>query len=330
MKKITNILLILTLILSTSIISKGQEWELVLETEGEVVLTSIAAADSLNIWSVGFQGPVPNNPFIIRTEDGGQTWEESSFRGRGFALDASGEFFYVLWGNLISKFHLDTNQLEDYPLSYAYLDLEDIAAHPYKEGLVYIVYHQQEAPYVNYSSDSGNSWTAVEGMEHTAGGRLYFDTQGSEIVYLIGNYKNARSEDNGKTWEICPISYTISSSSSSRALIDPEDVNHLYMTTRGYGVLVSEDGCQSWESNNQGLENLFVNTLAIDFENPDTIYAGTDSGIYISYDGGESWGVANEGLLGGLVIYSIVVDPSDTSNVYAATPLGIFKLEGNQ
>ena len=30
-------------------------------------------------------------------------------------------------------------------------------------------------------------------------------------------------------------------------------------------------------------------------------------------------------LLGGLVIYSIVVD--EESNVYAATPLGIFKLE---
>jgi hypothetical protein len=55
------------------------------------------------------------------------------------------------------------------------------------------------------------------------------------------------------------------------------------------------------------------------------MYAGTDNGAYISFDGGGSWHPINDGLLGGLVIYSIVVDQE--SNVYAATPLGIFELE---
>jgi hypothetical protein len=76
------------------------------------------------------------------------------------------------------------------------------------------------------------------------------------------------------------------------------------------------------------LGNWFVNTVAIDPKNPDRIYAGTESGVYISSDSGKNWGSVNQGLLGATVVYSIVVDPKDPSNVYAATPYGVFKLEG--
>ena len=94
------------------------------------------------------------------------------------------------------------------------------------------------------------------------------------------------------------------------------------------------DGCGSWRSSNSGLNSLFVNTVAIDPNHPDTVYAGTDGGAYVSFNGGRTWGEIsddrpwgeiNDGLLGALVIYSIVVDKD--SNVYAATPYGIFKLE---
>jgi photosystem II stability/assembly factor-like uncharacterized protein len=89
---------------------------------------------------------------------------------------------------------------------------------------------------------------------------------------------------------------------------------------------MTANGCQSWRSINAGLGSLFVNSVAIDPNNPNTLYAGTDGGAYVSFDGGQSWGQINDGLLGATVVYSIVVDKD--SNVYAATPYGIFKLEG--
>jgi len=107
--------------------------------------------------------------------------------------------------------------------------------------------------------------------------------------------------------------------------IDPRDNKHLFAATQGNGILVSTDGCQSWQANNNGFGSLFVNTLAIDPQYPDTIYAGTDGGAYVSFDSGKAWGVINDGLLGATVVYSIVVDKD--SNVYAATPYGLFKLE---
>jgi hypothetical protein len=90
--------------------------------------------------------------------------------------------------------------------------------------------------------------------------------------------------------------------------------------------LISRDGCKSWHTSTSGLGSLFVNTLAIDPNNVGNIYAGTDGGAYVSFNGGLGWSQINDGFLGATVVYSIVVDKD--SNVYAATPYGIFKLMG--
>ena len=68
-----------------------------------------------------------------------------------------------------------------------------------------------------------------------------------------------------------------------------------------------------------------INTLTLDPNHPDTVFASTDSGAYISFDFGQTWNQINDGLLGATVVYSIVVDKD--GNVYAATPYGIFILQ---
>jgi photosystem II stability/assembly factor-like uncharacterized protein len=105
--------------------------------------------------------------------------------------------------------------------------------------------------------------------------------------------------------------------------MDISDSSRVYLATQGEGVLISTDGCQTWQPS--GLSDLYVNAIAVDSNNPGTLYAGTDSGAYISFDAGKTWGQVNDGLLGATVVYSIAVD--NVSNVYAATPYGIFKLE---
>ena len=79
---------------------------------------------------------------------------------------------------------------------------------------------------------------------------------------------------------------------------------------------------QLFENSPPGL----VNSVAFDTNDPSTLYAGTDQGAFISFDGGTTWGEINDGLLGATVVYSIAVDKE--RNVYAATPYGVFKLEG--
>jgi photosystem II stability/assembly factor-like uncharacterized protein len=61
-----------------------------------------------------------------------------------------------------------------------------------------------------------------------------------------------------------------------------------------------------------------LNTLAVDPNDPDTIFAGTyGAGIYVSRDGGRAWTPSNQGLGKGTVS-RLVVDPSDSNFVYAA------------
>ena len=266
------------------------------------------------------------NQNLHHSSDGGQNWELIDDSGRDLAFDAAGEVIYRLEHEVLRS--------EDGGQSWERLDIPidaelwAIAAHPNQSQTIYISYGREYPPHIYFSKDGGDSWENTIGMESICDGRLYFDHDQGQVVYAIGDSDTFRSEDGGESWQRCedrPGEWI--SRSSSRMAVDPQNSDRLILATRGGGVLISQDGCQSWRYNNLGLGNLFVNSVAIDPENPDTIYAGTDSGVYISFDGGEHWGEANSGLLGALVVYSIIVDPIDPSNVYAATPYGIFKLE---
>ncbi|MEJ2431041.1 MAG: hypothetical protein P8075_19310, partial [Deltaproteobacteria bacterium] len=89
----------------------------------------------------------------------------------------------------------------------------------------------------------------------------------------------------------------------------------------------SEDGGGSWSPVNSGLTNLNVQTLAIDPDDTQIIYAGTDSGsLFISMDGGGSWAEISDGIAGANVL-SVAIDPVATTTLYAGTAgEGLFKL----
>ena len=68
-----------------------------------------------------------------------------------------------------------------------------------------------------------------------------------------------------------------------------------------------------------------INTLAIDSNNSNTIYAATErKGVYKSTNKGGSWSLANNGL-SDLRVYRIAIDNSNSQNLYAATYSGLYK-----
>jgi photosystem II stability/assembly factor-like uncharacterized protein len=255
------------------------------------------AFDAANVLFMNEEGK------LQKSENGGETW----------------------WWNRsdLSSSNPKTNTSTDGSLVFAlpsyYLEgSQSVSANPYFEGLIYDV-----GDVIYYSTDAGVSWQQSAGSEGSWDARLFYTDQ-SKMIYAIGRYHQAYSSDNGMTWQACGQDVTASRSDTRMAL----DLggSRLYMATPGQGVLVSTDNCGSWQPSNNGLTNLFVNTLALDPNDSNTIYAGTDGGAYISYDAGATWGQVNDGLLGATVVYSIAVDKE--SNVYAATPYGVFKLEG--
>jgi photosystem II stability/assembly factor-like uncharacterized protein len=241
---------------------------------------------------------------LQKSWDGGDTWLWKSEGGSLFPGDPDETLAFALPSYFRDGQHFEGSQ--------------SVSANPYIEGFVYDV-----GDVIYYSVDTGVSWQLSTGSEGSWDARLFYTDQ-SKMVYAIGRYHQKYSTDNGMTWRACGEDVT-TSKSDSRLALDLQG-ERLYLATPGKGMLVSTDNCQSWQASNEGLTNLFVNTLAIDPNQPNTIYAGTDGGAYISFDSGQSWGQVNDGLLGAVVVYSIAVDKD--SNVYAATPYGVFKLEG--
>ncbi len=267
---------------------------------------------------------------LFHSSDGGHNWTWLIEDGTNLAFDADQKTLYRLgkWygdgGILISPDRGETWTRVDGPAT----SLRGLAAHPKQEGNLYVYAHNQP-PFLYISSDGGATWQGANGIRDMRYPNLYFDHDQGEVVYAVAvGGKIDRSNDAGMNWTTCAepeiIHYAYS---RTRFAINPHDRDRLYLASWGGGIFISQDGCQSWQSSNQGLGSLYVNTIAIDPLNPDTIYAGTDSGAYVSFDGGEHWGEVNDGLLGALVIYSIAVDPGEPSNVVAATPYGVFKLE---
>jgi photosystem II stability/assembly factor-like uncharacterized protein len=200
-----------------------------------------------------------------------------------------------------------------------------VSANPHISGLLY--FQTDQDPYLYYSLDLGQSWgksVGASGHDDQAGNAtLFFDDSGN-TVYREWQW----SSDAGKTWRGCgPWKFTRNAYSDSFLAIDPRNSKHIIIATIE-GIHISTDGCQTWVRSDTGLESLFMNSVAFDSKNPDIVYAGTDGGAYVSFDSGKSWNQIDDGLLDATVVYSIVVDKN--SNVYAATPYGIFKLASIQ
>lgn len=107
----------------------------------------------------------------------------------------------------------------------------------------------------------------------------------------------------------------------------------LYALTYGSGMYKSVDAGKNWSPISVGLDNLTLQSMAVDPVISGTIYAGTYAnstapynGIYKSTNGGESWrptGIMENDWHGAVyqtpIVYAIDIDPFNHNRIYAAT-----------
>jgi hypothetical protein len=202
--------------------------------------------------------------------------------------------------------------------------LQSIAAHPYLLNLYFALY----AGGIRYSRDAGETWEDVQGLQQISDPRLFFDYAQGLRVYAVGDQQVYRSDSYGMSWERCgelPVGTWISSY-EMRAAVGLVKEDQIFIATRGMGILFSEDGCRTWETLNNNLGSLYVNTIAVRPGFSTRLWAATDGGAYYSWDRGYNWSQVNNGLLGTNIVYSIVVDKG--GQAYASTPSGVYRLVG--
>lgn len=90
-------------------------------------------------------------------------------------------------------------------------------------------------------------------------------------------------------------------------LIHPRNPQRMWVAMSAVGVFRTEDGGATWTPRNQGLARVptgqpqeevgfCVHKMALDPENPDTLYMQEHGGIFQSDDGGDSWFAIEEGV----------------------------------
>ena len=85
--------------------------------------------------------------------------------------------------------------------------------------------------------------------------------------------------------------------------------------TTGAGLFHSADSGESWRRVGAPFPGESqVRALAVDPRNSSVVYAGAENGIYRSEDSGMTWNRLDSPMAG-LKIWSIAVDPSNSSNI---------------
>ena len=241
---------------------------------------------------------------IFKSTDGGKNWVFASFGIKnwyGMQLATHPEDADTLFTTTNGGVYKSTNAAESWELigGSDLCDDEDAGGNCHYHGIVV----EKEAPFKVLVGSGGDQY-AKEG------------------VGLTG------SEDNGESWRNSDDGF-VRDVHVSKLVIDPNNNNVFYATTQGEteytdkvgdgaGVFKSTDRGNNWTRINNGLNSLETNVLAVDPNDSDVLYLGTDDdGIYKSINGGENWKKLIPTASFG--VGDIIVDPQNSNNVYMGT-----------
>ena len=291
------------------------------------------------VFMAGLQG-------VYRTYDNGKTWIESN---TGFVGSEVVDLVTSLDGTMYATtYNLGIFKSTDGGKNWVFASFGiknwygmQLATHPEDADTVFTTTNGG----VYKSTNAGKSWELIGGSDlcddEDAGGNCHYhgivvekeapfkvlvgsggDQYAKEGVGLTG------SEDNGESWRNSDDGF-VRDVHVSKLVIDPNNNNVFYATTQGEteytdkvgdgaGVFKSTDRGNNWTQINNGLNSLETNVLAVDPNDSDVLYLGTDDdGIYKSINGGENWKKLIPTASFG--VGDIIVDPQNSNNVYMGT-----------
>ena len=145
--------------------------------------------------------------------------------------------------------------------------------------------------------DFGNEWIAMRpgnqsrisaiGLSPFDANKLAIGTAGGELYF---------STDGGEDWT---RSTGIPGRYVSEVLYDPVDPNRIYVTvsgTRAGHVFRSDDNGANFTDITSTLPDLPTSSIAVDPDNNNVLFVANDIGVFVSLDGGEVWLPFNDNL----------------------------------
>jgi photosystem II stability/assembly factor-like uncharacterized protein len=194
-------------------------------------------------------------------------------------------------------------------------DYQSLAISPANPDVLYFGYNDG----VMRSIDGGQSWRVlVNRPNFNANDLVFFPPKPSEI-YAAGPNFFMMSVDSGISWT--PVFNDLPSLDIRGFTINPDPPYLFYTFVAGHGLYKSENAARTWQLLTGKLPADTVALAAVG----DTIFAYSQStGIMRSSDGGQNWATVLKNTGAG-AISTIVIDPVNRRNVYAAGASGLYK-----
>jgi len=208
-------------------------------------------------------------------------------------------------------------------------DVFSIIVDPKQSSVVYL----SACSGIYKSVDAGGKFTGGVGVNKSQGipstarrTRVLMQDPNSENTVFAGTTEGLyRTFDAGKYW----MQTTSSDVIVNDVYVDPANSKHVLLATDRRGVLVSEDGGDSFAPSNTGFSARQVTAFVADAQHPATVYVGVVNdkdagGVFVSRTGALSWQHISDGL-GGRDVLALGQAPDGT--VLAGTEHGIYRLK---
>lgn len=138
------------------------------------------------------------------------------------------------------------------------------------------------------SEDGARHWTLVQAMDATVDDVKQSPHDPREFLAVTQSNGAWRSDDGARTWR--RIAGVGTEHTLHFCAFDATDPRRRVLCGWGCGVLVTEDGGQTWEARNAGLPNPNVWCVGSDPDLPGRLYASPhQSAVYLSDDFGRTW-----------------------------------------
>lgn len=188
-----------------------------------------------------------------------------------------------------------------------------------------------------FSTNSGASgWTRVTPAFANPIISLEFAPSNNTIMYATDGATVARYNFTNNAWSRTAITGNLPFGTSiSRLAVDPTDANHVLLSVGGYTAgrkvfetFTGNNAAPTWNNITRNLPNVPVNTVIIDNNAANTIYLGTDIGVFVTNDNRVNWLMYTNGLPATRVYDLEINNAISPARIYAATfGRGVFRSE---
>jgi photosystem II stability/assembly factor-like uncharacterized protein len=155
------------------------------------------------------------------------------------------------------------------------------------------IYAGTEPVHLYRSTDAGDSWAEVEGLQHMP-------------LAVRENWWFPNFPHDGHVFSI---------------YVDHRDARHLYLGLEHGGIVRTEDGGTSWEDLSDGIEYIDIHSVVGDPLQQNVVYATTARGFYASENFGRDWALSIDGVTRDYM-HSCMARPGAQSTLLMATANG--------